>query len=103
MVFSGWNRLSTFTKNLYHAIDLVSYDTLLCESSDPRLKALALSTSMPHAGDWLSMIPSPPLDLQFENLDFHHYLQYWLGALMFLSQYNCHFVAVLVTLLVIIR
>lgn len=44
------------------AIDLATFDLLVTGAQDSRSKALALSISIPHAGDWLKChsLPSPP-------------------------------------------
>jgi hypothetical protein len=76
-------------RNLSRAIDLASYDNILREATEPRQKVIALSSSMAHAGDWLSVIPSTALNLNFHDSDFRHCLQYWLGARMFPSSYAC--------------
>ena len=76
-------------KNLSRALDEASYTSLLHEAPNQRFKAFTLSTSMPHAGDWLNVIPSPALGLSVEDLYFHHCLQYWLGTPMFPSEYQC--------------
>ena len=74
-------------KNLSCALDEASYTSLLHEAPNQRFNALTLSTLMPHAGDWLNVIPSPALGLSVEDLDFRHCLQYWLGTPMFPSKY----------------
>ena len=45
----------------------------------PRFRALALSSSLPHAGDWLTATPSPNLGLHFLGSEFGTCLRYWLG------------------------
>ena len=64
---------------LSKVIDQASFNRLLDESFDTRTKALALSTAIPHAGDWLHAVPSSALGLHFHDQEFHHCLQYWLG------------------------
>ena len=39
-------------KNLSHKIDEASYNSLVASAPDLRSRALALSTAIPHAGDW---------------------------------------------------
>ena len=77
------NEFPLSQKNLSHALDEASYTSLLHEALNQYFKTLTLSTSMPHTGDWLSVIHSPALGLSFEDLDFRYCLQYWLGTLMF--------------------
>ena len=57
----------------------------ICDSTpgpDLRFKALYVSTSLPHSGDWLRVIPSPALGLHLQDWEFHLCLQYWLGVPM---------------------
>ena len=48
-------------RHLSHSIDEASYIHLITGAPDTRSKALALSTAIPHAGDWLNVIPSHAL------------------------------------------
>ena len=52
-------------KALSHAIDEATFDHLLASAADTRTKALVLSTTIPHAGDWLNVFPSQALGLHF--------------------------------------
>ena len=54
----------------------------LLPGSDLRFKALCVSTSLPHSGDWLRAIPSPALGLHLQDWEFHLCLLYWLGVPM---------------------
>ena len=54
-----------------------------------RAKALALSTSLPHACDWLNVVPSPALGLHLQDCEFRCCLRYWLGVPLHSSQYTC--------------
>ena len=54
---------------LSRCIDKVSFDNLLSSASDERSKALTLSTSLPHAGDWLQVVPSSALGLHLADRD----------------------------------
>ena len=54
----------------------------MASSSSPRFKALALSSSLSHAGDWLNATPSPSLGLSFYDWEFRVCLKYWLGVQM---------------------
>ena len=60
-------------------IDSFNYDNLVSSAPDPRCHALSLSSSIPHAGDWLLALPSPSLGLHFLDLEFRTCLRYWLG------------------------
>ena len=42
----------------------------------------ALSTAIPHAGDWLNVVPSRALGLHLQDWEFRVSLQYWLGLQM---------------------
>ena len=64
--------------------------TSLCESApDTRSRALALSSSLPHAGDWLNAIPSSSLGLHLQDKEFRLCLQYWLGLRMVDEPITC--------------
>ena len=68
-------------KSLSRLID--EYFSFLVEASpDVRSKALALSTSLPHAGDWLNVVPSPVFGLCLLDQEFRLCLGYWLGLRM---------------------
>ena len=69
-------------RHLSHSIDKASYIHLLTGAPDTRSKALALSTAIPHAGDWLNIIPSHALGLHLHDWEFRLCLQYWLGLQM---------------------
>ena len=43
-------------KSLSHSIDEACFSILVEAATDVRSKALALSTSLPHAGDWLNIV-----------------------------------------------
>ena len=74
---------------LLRCIDKVSFDLLLSSASDERSKALTLSTSLPHAGDWLQVIPSSALGLHLVDREFRASLQYWLGLRIYEEEYSC--------------
>ena len=64
--------------------------TSLCESApDTCSRALALSSSLPHAGDWLNAIPSSSLGLHLQDKEFRLCLQYWLGLRMVDEPITC--------------
>jgi hypothetical protein len=50
---------------------------------------LLLSTSIPHAGDWLHAIPSPAFGLHLKDLEFRLCLRYWLGIPIFPENSLC--------------
>ena len=52
-----------YQRSLSVAIDEVIYKNLLSTAPDTRSRALAHSSSLPHAGDWLNVVPSAPLGL----------------------------------------
>ena len=64
---------------LSHCIDDASFNQLLATAPDTRSRALALSTTLPHAGDWLNVIPSTTLGLHLLDREFRLCLDYWLG------------------------
>ena len=74
---------------LSRAIDQACFDQLLAEAPDVRAKALALSSSIPHAGDWLHAIPSSALGLHLHDWEFRLCLQYWLGVPMVENGSKC--------------
>ena len=69
-------------KSLSRLIDEVYFSSLIEASADVRSKALALSTCLPHAGDWLNVVPSPALGLCLLDQEFRLCLGYWLGLRM---------------------
>ena len=54
-----------------------------------RSGALALSSSIPHAGDWLNVVPSSALGLHLHDWEFRVCLQYWLGLPMVEEGTHC--------------
>ena len=62
------------------AIDEASHQGLLSSAPSTRSHALALSSALPHAGDWLNGIPSAALGLHLQDREFRCCLQYWLGV-----------------------
>ena len=60
-------------RHLSLAIDEVSHHLLQSSAPTIRSRALALSTSLPHAGDWLNVVPSgipPPWAFAFRTENF---------------------------------
>ena len=60
-------------------IDESNFDRLLDTSTTTRQRALALSSALQHAGDWLNVLPSPALGLHLHSKEFRLYLRYGLG------------------------
>ena len=69
-------------RHLSKAIDQAVSADLYSAAPDTRSKALALSTAIPHAGDWLNVVPSHALGLHLHDWEFRLCLQYWLGLPM---------------------
>ena len=69
-------------KSLSRSIDEACLSTLVEAAPDVRSKALTLSTSLPHAGDWLNVVSSPALSVRLLDQEFHLCLDYWLGVRM---------------------
>uniref|UniRef100_A0A1X7SVN2 Reverse transcriptase domain-containing protein n=1 Tax=Amphimedon queenslandica TaxID=400682 RepID=A0A1X7SVN2_AMPQE len=63
-------------KSLSGLIDKVNYNALLSSTQDIRSKALLLSSSIPHAGDWIGVLPSPNLGLHLLDCEFRLCLRY---------------------------
>ena len=89
-----WSKLDDFDfpisqRALSHAIDQYSSESLLVQAPDSRHRALVLSTSIPHSGDWLKAIPSSALNLHFFDREFRICLQYWLGVPLTSSSHSC--------------
>ncbi len=75
--------------NLSKAIDQAVFDGICATAPDTRFRALALSSSIPHAGDWLNVIPSSALGLHLLDREFRLCLQYWLGLRMMEEGTRC--------------
>ena len=71
------------------AIDDVGHEQLLSSAPLARARALAHSTSLPHAGDWLNGVPSAALGLRLQDKEFRCCLCYWLGVPLLSSTYSC--------------
>ena len=76
-------------RQLSRAIDQASYDQLVAGAPDSRFKALALSSAICHAGDWLNIIPSQALGLHLYDREFRLCLQYWMGLPMVDEKVRC--------------
>ena len=75
--------------HLSRAIDESVHQQLLSSASSPRDRALALSTTLPHAGDWLNCVPSSALGLHLQDREFCCCLRYWLGIPLHSGPYTC--------------
>ena len=62
------------------AIDEALHQHLLSTAPSIRARALALSSALPHAGNWLNGIPSSTLGLHLQDQEFRCFLRYWLGV-----------------------
>ena len=71
------------------SIDEAVYDHLISTAPDTRSRALILSSSLPHAGDWLNVIPSAALGLRIHHQEFRYSLKYWLGVPLYGNTYQC--------------
>ena len=67
---------------LSRVIDQASFNILTDTAPDTWSKALALSSSVHHDGDWLKVVPSKALGLHIQDRDFGLCLWYWLGVQM---------------------
>ena len=74
---------------LSKSLDIALFDAILDSAPDIRSKALTLSSSIPHAGDWLNVIPSRALGLHFLDREHRVCLRYWLGLPMFGASPQC--------------
>ena len=72
-----------------HSQDLARFSLLLDSASDACIRALALSSSIPHAGYWLNVVPSTALGLHLLDREFWLCLHYWLGLQMFAVGAQC--------------
>ena len=74
---------------LSKSLDIALFDAILDSAPNIRSKALTLSSSIPHAGDWLNVIPSRALGLHFLHREHRVCLRYWLGLPMFGESPQC--------------
>ena len=75
--------------SLSREIDEAIFKSVLDSAPDTRSRALALSTAIPHAGDWLNVIPSPALGLHLHDREFRLSLDYWLGIRIMGRESRC--------------
>ena len=66
-------------KSMSRVVDNLLYEVLLSSAPSLSFRALALSSSLPHAMDWLMVTTSPNLDLHLLGSEFGTCLRYWLG------------------------
>lgn len=90
----GWASLEDIDvplkqKSLSHCIDVASFNMLVDTAPNTRSKALALSSSLKHAGDWLNVVPSSTLGLHLQDREFRFCLGYWLGLKLSESDSVC--------------
>ena len=76
-------------RTLSRSIDEALHSQLLSSAPSTRARALVLSTSLPHAGDWLNGVPSAVLGLHLQDREFRCCLKYWLGIPLHSSPYPC--------------
>ena len=74
---------------LSRVIDEASFNAHIDSAPDTRLRALALSSAIPHAGDWLNVVPTSALGLHLLDREFRPCLQYWLGLPIFTEGGRC--------------
>ena len=89
-----WHRLGDIDVPLHQrslslSIDEASFQHLLSTAPSIRCRALALSSSLPHAGDWLNVLPSPSLSLHLQDREFRCCLRYWLGVPLHSNPFPC--------------
>ena len=70
-------------------IDETLHQHLLSTAPSTRTRALALSSALPHAGDWLNGVPSATLGLHLQDQEFRCCLRYWLRVPLHSSSYSC--------------
>ena len=68
--------------HLSKAIDLSTFDSFFSNTPSSHLKALALSSTIPHAGDWLNVISFLALGLHLCDQEFCHCLQPWCQSVL---------------------
>ena len=76
-------------RHLSLAIDEAVSERLFSTAPSIRSRALAISSSLPHAGDWLNVVPSGYLGLHLHDREFRCCLRYWLGVPLHSNPYPC--------------
>ena len=74
---------------LFHSMDEASFQHLLSSAPSTHPRALVLSSALPHAGDWLNVVPTPSLGLHLQDSEFRFCLQYCLGVPMHSNPFPC--------------
>ena len=72
--------VSLCQRSLSLSIDDALHQHLISSAPSTRSRALALSTGLPHACDWLNVGPSSSLGLPIQDREFRCCLCYWLGV-----------------------
>jgi hypothetical protein len=67
----------------------LSMTNLTSTAPDTHSRALVLSSSFRHAGDWLNVVPSASLGLHIHDQEFRISLGYWLGVPIYGNAYQC--------------
>ena len=75
--------------HLSQAIDEALSEHLLSTAPSIQSRALAMSSSLPHAGDWLNVVPSNYLGLHLHDREFRCCLCYWLGVPLHSTSFPC--------------
>ena len=70
-------------------MDESCFQQLLTSAPSSHFRALSLSSSLPHAGDWLNVVPSSSLGLHLHDREFRCCLRYWLGVPLHSTPYPC--------------
>ena len=78
-----------YQRPLTHCIVEFTFSRVISSAPDPRFSALVLYTALPHAGDWLSVIPSSTLGLHLSGDEYRPCLQYWLGLPIYEEESVC--------------
>ena len=76
-------------KDISMMIDERLHSSLLDNAVAPREKARLLSVQLPHAGDWLLVVPCPALCLQLRSGEFRTSVLYRLGEPLFKEEGEC--------------
>ena len=76
-------------KTLSHRINQHHHQWLLNTVDTARDKARLNSLGLPHAGDWLHVVPSPSLGLHLKPQDFRFGVLYRLGAPLYMNEGPC--------------
>ena len=69
--------------------DDATFNSFLASAPDTCARALAMSSALPHAGDWLKVVPSPALGLHLHDREFRICIDYWLGLRQMDHETHC--------------